>query len=241
MKKLLVTLVAGLMVIIPAYSQLSTRQNDAAVLNLGTRPVAGDFSLTFGLPFTTGTTADLSIINSLRSGDFITFKMYKTSSVAIRAGIKLYKESESASGDLIDLVTDTDNGSSEYKVNDREYIIAPGIEKHFNAANIFDVYTGVDLFVGFGRYTEIQNETYANDDYDNYKLSSTNLVLGLGPVIGVSVFIAQLPVSLGLEYGVNIKYSTEGKNHYETESRVGGVTTSQDYYTSTYIPEPIAN
>jgi hypothetical protein len=162
--------------------------------------------------------------------------MYKSSSLAFRAGIKLYKESESASGDLIDLLTDTDNGSYEYKQNDREYIIAPGIEKHFNASNIFDVYTGLDLFVGFGKYTEIQNQTYANDDFDNYKLSSTNLVLGVGPVVGVSVFIAQLPVSLGLEYGVNIKYSTEGKDHYETESRVGGVTSSQDYYTSNVIP-----
>lgn len=235
MKKLLFTLVAGF-ILIPAFSQLSTRENDAAVIKLGTRPVAGDFSLTFGLPLTSGSTADLSIINSLQSGDFITFKTYLSSSLAFRAGIKLYKDSESASGDLIDLVTDTDNGSFEYKENNREYIIAPGIEKHFNASNIFDVYTGIDLFVGFGKYTEIQNETYANDDYDNYKLSSTNLVLGVGPVIGVSMFVAQLPVSIGLEYGVNIKYSTEGKDHYETETKVGGTTSSQDYYTSDRIP-----
>lgn len=235
MKKFLLTLVAGF-ILIPVFPQLSTRENDAAVIKLGTRPVAGDFSLTFGLPITSGNTADLSILNTLQSGDFITFKMYNSPSFAFRAGVKLFKESESASGDLVDLATNANDGSYEYKENDREYIIAPGIEKHFGSSNIFDVYTGLDLFIGFGRYTEIQNQTYNTGDYDNYKLTSTNLVLGAGPVIGVSMFVAQLPISIGIEYGVNIKYSTEGKNHYETESRVGGTSTSQDYFTSNLIP-----
>jgi transcription elongation factor GreA-like protein len=41
-----------------------------------------------------------------------------------------------------------------------------------------------------------------------------------------------LPVSLGLEYGLNLKWSFEGKTKIKQEQKVGGTSTTQEYYTS---------
>jgi hypothetical protein len=38
-------------------------------------------------------------------------------------------------------------------------MIVPGIEKHFSNSNIFDVYTGADLFLGFGKDKEVSSTT----------------------------------------------------------------------------------
>ena len=236
MKRTIITIIAGLMLISQSFAQLSQRQNDATNLKLGTRPTSGDLSLTFALPLTSGGIADLSLVNTLGRGDFVSMKYYIQSNVAIRGAIQLYKDSESGNGDLVIPATNAADGSVEYKSSYKEYTIAPGIEKHFSAANIFDVYTGADAYIGYAKSLDLNNLTDVTGDYFNSKTTSSHVVLGLGTVVGVCIFVAQLPVSVGIEYGLNFKYSNEGKTHYVDETSVGGTVTTQDYYTSSVFP-----
>ncbi|HYW95279.1 MAG TPA: hypothetical protein VE870_06820 [Bacteroidales bacterium] len=236
MKKSAFVTMAALLLSSITFAQLSERQNDATSIKFGTRPTAGDLALTFALPVSGTGIADLSLENTLASGDFITMKYYFRNDLALRGAIKLSNNTQKANGDLIDLATNTDNGSREIKDSRKEYLIAPGIEKHFGTKSLFDMYTGADLLVGFGRNVFVNNQTDPTGDYFNSKQTSTHMVVGLGTVIGVSVFIAQLPVSVGIEYGINFKYSNQGKTHYEVESQTGGVSNTSDYYTSTMLP-----
>ncbi len=235
MKKLMTAVFTALLLSSATFAQLSERLNDAATLKFGTRPMAGNLALTFALPVSGSGIADLSLENALASGDFITMKYYLRNNLAFRGAIKLSTDSRRAKGDLVIPVSNTANGSREYKNSSKEYLLAPGIEKHFGAISLFDMYAGADLLLGFGQNLYIDNQEDATGDYSNFKSTSTHMVAGLGTVIGVSIFVAQLPVSIGVEYGINFKYSNEGKTHYVNESSTGGVVSSSDYYSSNII------
>ena len=237
MRKIVLTLTAVVFVATSAFSQLSQRENDESTFKIGTRPASGDMALTFGMDITGGGgIADLPILNQLASGDLLTFRYYMSKDLAIRAGIKLYKDAEALKGDEVNIATNDFVASYEYKTVSREYIIAPGIEKHFSSSNIFDVYAGGDLYIGLGKELNVQNEEYANGDYDNNESKSTNMILGAGGVVGFNIFIAQLPISLGFEYGLNMKWSNEGKTKVTVDQSIAGVTASQEYYTATQLP-----
>ncbi|MBN2486135.1 MAG: hypothetical protein JXB34_09195 [Bacteroidales bacterium] len=235
MRKLFSTFIIMALSGVTAFSQLSTRENDASVVKLGSRPGAGDMSLTFGAALTGGGVADLPIVNQLAQGDILTFKRYTDANTAFRLGIKLYKDSDKLKGDEIDMFGDFVQ-SSFIKNSESEFIIAPGIEKHFNSKNIFDVYAGSDLFLGFKRNLTIEEYNYDGGDYDKYRETSSPIVLGLGGVVGFNVFIAHLPISLGLEYGLNMKWTNEGKSKVKYETSTAGTTESQVYYVSANDP-----
>lgn len=229
MRKIVFTLMSATFLCGTVFSQLSTRENDAVNLKLGSRPGAGDMALTFGMAMTGGGVADLPIVNQLISGDILTFKYYSNSTLAFRVGVKLYKDSYKTNQDEVDdddvfIQTDID------RTNYREFIFAPGIEKHFSKSNIFDVYAGSDLYIGSIRHLHYAYNENAVGDYSKIKVSSNPFVLGLGGVVGFNVFIGQLPVSLGLEYGLNMKWTNEGKSKVIMENSTGGETTSYKYY-----------
>jgi hypothetical protein len=232
MRKFVFTIFAVLLCTVTSYSQLSQRESEATTIKLGTRPTTGDMALTFGVDIGQGGVADLPILNQLTSGDILTFRRYLSPSKVMRLGVRLYKDSESIKGDRTNIITDDADGKIQTKNSSSEYILVPGMEKHFNKSNIFDVYVGSDLYVGYRRDKSVNNEEYANGNYDNFKSTSSGLILGLGGVVGFNIFVAQLPVSLGLEYGLNMKWSFEGKTKVMNESKVGGVSTTQKYYTS---------
>jgi hypothetical protein len=232
MRKLVFFLFAVVLFTATSYSQLSQRENESTTIKFGTRPSTGDMTLTFGVDIGQGGVADLPILNQLTSGDVLTFKRYTSPSKAIRIGVRLFKDSQTVKGDEVDITNDDNLGSIKSKTSSSEYIIVPGLEKHFNKSNIFDVYAGTDLYIGYRRDLLLNNTELPNGDYDKYKATSTGMVLGLGGVVGFNIFIAQLPVSLGLEYGLNMKWSFEGKTKIKAESSVGGVSSSQNYYTS---------
>lgn len=230
MRKILLILTMVMITGAFAFSQLSSRENDATVLKLGTRPGSGDMALTFApLSLDRGGPADLRISNQLGQGDFLTFKYYMNEGTALRIGLCLTKESTGLKGDIVDNTGDFIESVIDNE-NSREFTIVPGLEKHYNAANIFDVYAGADLYLGFRRYSYKYEVEEDNGDYIKYKESSNPLVVGLGGVVGFNVFIAQLPVSLGIEYGLNMKWTNAGKSKIKSDSSIGGTTTSQEYF-----------
>lgn len=233
MKKLSLAIVLATLFLFSAFSQLTERENDDAVLKIGTRPEGGDMALTFAFDINGGGhVADLYEGNLLAAGDLLTFKYYTDRSTAFRAGIRLFKDSYTLRGDEGGIVTGDAADNWVLKDSESEILLVPGLEKHFNSRNIFDVYIGGDVLIGYQRDVIKNNyENGTSGDYNKVKATTSSLVFGVGGVVGVNVFIAQLPISVGVEYGLNIKYDNEGKTKVKQEQQVGGVSTSLDYYT----------
>jgi len=248
-KKLLSLSVALALVATCSFAQLSERENDATMVKLGARPQSGNMALTFGTSFgsTDDNKAEASLFkgNFLTQGDFLTFKYFNSDDLAIRFAIRLSKHSTKIKGEVADStaysqVSGVDliyGGTFETKVNKREYVIVPGVEKHFSSSNIVDVYVGADLYLGFGKEDSSFLREYGvgapggsqNGDFTNFKSKTSNTIVGIGGIVGFNVFIAHLPVSVGIEYGLNLKWTLGGKTKISQEDRVGGVKVDADY------------
>jgi hypothetical protein len=222
-----------------ASAQLSTRDNNATNVRLGARPVAGDAALCFNIPIVArsendGSDAGLYNGNLLGAGDVLTFKYYNTDDVAYRAGIRLKADNMVTKGTVADssALTPTNPGDVSENVKktvSREYVLAPGIEKHFNATNIFDVYVGGDVLIGLGKDKTVDEETYNDGDNIFTTRSTGTTIFGLGGVVGFNVFVAQLPVAVGLEYGLSGKWIFGGKTKVEQEVNVGDTSESAEW------------
>lgn len=214
-----------------SYAQLSTRENDQTNLKLGARPLAGDMALTFGMNLTEGDVSPLYGGNMLQEGDLITVKYYLTDKLALRAGIRLYQENNKLEGTFSDtsaVYTPPDNSISlKDKAVSKQYIFVPGLEKHFLNSNIFDFYVAGDLYLGFGSEKMILDEEYYStttegtqfEAYDNRESTTNTTNVGFGGVIGFNVFLAQMPISIGLETGWNALWTFGGKTKINRETR----------------------
>lgn len=217
-----------------ASAQLSTRENQDTRYKFGGRPVAGDMALVFGLTvnnaaFGDSATREISTWNRLSRGNLLTFKKFIQDDIAIRAGIRLFRDSRSVKGSLdsTQFIPAT-LSEFEYKSSTREYMIVPGIEKHFSNSNIFDVYVGGDLYLGFGRDRQVESYTYRDTrNNDIHKMTTPYTIVGLGGVVGFNVFVLDLPIALGVEYGMSAFWQLGNKTKHEVESG----TNSYEYYT----------
>lgn len=231
MKK--ITIVAGILAASTlAFSQLSSRTNAENQYQIGTRPQAGDLGLMFGLPLNSD--SKFVPINLLRSGDLLTGKYYKSDDIAFRGGLRLTKVDTTFKG-----TGDEDNdpsGGLEQTVdkstnNTRDFDIRLGIEKHFSSSNIFDVYTGADLHLGFSKNLVKTSQEFDNGDFDNETTKSSTKNVGITPFVGVQVFVLDLPISIGLEYGIDALWSFGGnKEKVIVDSDMGGVKTNSEFF-----------
>jgi len=245
-----------------AFAQgLSTRENEAIVAKLGARPVAGDAALNFVIPLVglnsnDGTEAGLFNGNLLTPGDLLTFKWYHTDNFVIRAGIRLYADNDRIKGDVLNEDIDGsvyqpipfDGVTSSRVVNqNRQYLIALGAEHHFTNSNIFDVYTGADLLLGFNKERMTTENEYFVDTAEDNKVTrdlmtaqTNSTVVGLAWVVGWNTFVAQLPISVGIEYGLSMKWLLGGKTKITDErdvNRPDGVASySVEYYQDDALP-----
>ncbi len=238
---------------------LSTRENEAIVAKLGARPVAGDAALNFVIPLVglnanDGTQAGLFDGNMLGSGDLLTFKYYHTDNFVLRAGVRLYANNDRMSGDVLN---DEPSGntladgaiSNVTNINqDRSYVLALGFEHHFSNSNIFDVYTGADLLLGFNKMRNTLERQYnvidgTVDDITTRDLlteQTNSTVIGLGWVVGWNTFIAQLPISVGIEYGLSLKWLIGGRTKVTEELDIQNADNQNsyavEYYTTDDMP-----
>lgn len=224
-----------------ASAQLSTRENQDTRYKFGGRPVAGDYGLTFGLTINNAafgdasdTTRAISIWNRLGRGNLITGKKYISNDVAYRAGIRLYRDSRSIKAEL-DSSEQLPNTLSEaqFLSASREYMLVPGIEKHFSSANIFDVYLAGDLYLGFGRDKSINSTTNRQGQTASTTMTTPYTIVGLGGVIGVNVFVLDLPISVGVEYGLSAFWQLGDRTKVEVEETDGD---SYEYFTVSNDP-----
>ncbi|MBK7382227.1 MAG: hypothetical protein IPP83_02495 [Flavobacteriales bacterium] len=214
-----------------ASAQLSTRENQDTRYKFGGRPVAGDMALTFGITINNTEIGGKTVPawNLFSRGNLITAKKYIRDDVAIRAGIALYRDSRSIKGDVDSIPGQPwTNSAYEFKSAQRQYMFVPGIEKHFSSSNIFDVYTAGDLFLGFGRDKSIDSQTNTDSQTSSMTKTTPYTIVGLGGVIGVNVFVLDLPISVGVEYGMSAFWMMGNKTKVEVEEFNG---TSYEYFT----------
>lgn len=230
-----------------AFAQLSTRENDETVVRYGARPKAGDMAFVFGTSIAndSGMVAKLFSGNALQSGNILTYKYYATDDIVIRAGIRFMNENLTTKGTGLDSSAQYNPhgvtpsglygnggqmlGDVKTKTVKRMYEIVPGVEKHFLASNIFDAYIGADLYLGFGSEKSLNNFSYTNGDKNNVSRKTNTTDVGLGLVSGFNVFLGNLPVSLGVEYGWNAKWTFGGLTKVKEDVSTGTNAYSQTY------------
>jgi len=226
MKKSLLLFMAVVLTGTTVLGQLSTRQNYDWDFQLSTRPQAGDAALHFVIPIVdlsadNGSDAGLYNGNTLAAGDLLTFKYYKTDNLVYRAGLRFAADNSHASGTAADssffnpIIEDAELETIDSRTIDRMYALAFGAEQHFTNSNIFDVYAGGEALIGLGKDKSIMNGTYFNGDIDNTTMTTSTTVFGFAGVAGFNVFIAELPIAVGLEYGWGGKWIFNGKTHVE--------------------------
>ena len=232
-------------VISSAFAQLTSRENDETTVKLGARPKAGDMALTFGMDLNNNdkdSSKRLPLFNNLATGSMLTWRYFKTDNMAYRMGVRLSKHSVVSKGDF----DKTNFGGNDISFKSKEvtsnYTIMPGIEKHYLKSNFFDVYTAADLLLAYGQINKtVENSEFSvgsNTAHNNSRSVIAFEQLGLGLVIGCNVFIAQLPVSLGLEYGLSAKYTFGNKEKVKVDTDDGnGNSKSFVYYRDPSNPE----
>lgn len=239
MKKILLFTAFVALTVSQSFAQLSTRENYDVNLRLGTRPQAGDASLQFVLPlFDESGAAHLFRGNSLFANDFLTYKYYMTDDVVLRTGLRWSVASGNVKGTAADSsatnpIPSADLKEMTQKFTNRDFSIAAGLEKHFTNSNIFDVYAGAEVLIGLGKDRTREDYDFINGNQDYSTMTTNTRVLGFGLVTGFNVFVAELPLSIGLEYGLTGKWLFGGKTKVEFEQRVGSTSSSGEYFMQT--------
>lgn len=214
-----------------AQTTLTERVDDVNVYKVGNRPSKGTKVLTFGLNLNDTDGNLFSKYNLFQKGNLITGKYFISDRTAIRGGIRLSKESNVSGGDIDTSLTGGSVISNQLKDVTRNYAIMPGIERHFSYNNFFDIYGGGDLYLGFEKNRRQLDEDYTNGFYTHRDAKTTTTKVGVGGVIGINVFVMDLPVSVGIEYGIAGIWNLGGKTHVVEDVNDPLGKRTNDYYT----------
>lgn len=177
--------------VMTANAQITTGESSSKVIRTGNRAKAGNFGIYLG--------ATSDIFKNLGDNGpehfealpLINLKYMKSDALEYRLGFEWWKKSDSQK---------YDGGQKDYETNNSEtsFMFYPGIAYHFSNKNLLDVYVGGEVPFGFG------SKSFENDDYD---ASAGHFRFGLGAFIGLQAYIGNLPLALGLEYGVSTQYN----------------------------------
>lgn len=199
-------------------AQISTGESTSQVIRTGNRAEKGDFGLYLG-----ATTDIFQNIIGNGPSEFsalplINLKYMVNDKVEARLGIEWWKKSETTEQSM-------EGGSTESTQKETSMLFYPGIAYHFNRSNILDVYVGAELPFGWGSNGGESEWSYDGEG-DSEDWTASNFQIGLGAFIGLQAYICNLPLALGLEYGISTKYTTVSdgtitKNGLTTEYQYG--------------------
>jgi len=199
MKKLFILMVMALLTV-SANAQITTGENTSNVIRTGNRAKEGNFGIYFGA--TTDMFKNIGDGNIKFSGlPLINVKYMKSDNFEYRLGIEWWKKSTSKTTPVTTLDENMNKISKDVDTNESEssFMFYPGVAYHFNNKNLLDVYVGGEMPFG------LAGASY--DDGDTNE-GATNLRWGLGAFIGLQAYIANLPVAIGVEYGISTQIST---------------------------------
>lgn len=225
MKKILF-LMALVLGSLTTQAQITTGENTAKVIRTGNRAQKGNFGLYLG--------ATTDMIKGLTDGDvkinalpLINLKYMYTDKTEFRFGFEFWEKDSTYSAP----------NKTDCKLNESRYMFYPGIAYHFNNKNLLDVYVGGELPFGFAseKSTEAVNESAgAYPAGYTYTKDQSFFRVGAGAFIGLQAYLGNLPVALGLEYGVSALYShcynnTLSKDDYKFEDKYNYNTSSSKF------------
>lgn len=189
-------------------AQISTGESTSRVIKTGNRPQAGDWGLFVGVAY--------SDFEGMFSSDMtfegfplVNLKYYYTDKVELRLGLQFQGTTETIKGDVVydnsyfdgdkeELIESTATEEVKCKQTLGTNRITPGIAYHFSNKNLLDVYAGATIPIGWNRDITVNNFGDAT-----YKVTNTPFTIGLGTFIGLQAFVADLPLAIGLEYGIS--------------------------------------
>lgn len=223
MKKVFLTALLALCVGMSATAQISTGTPTAKHFKTGNRAQAGDFGIYLGM--------SSNMFKNLKDKDIkldaplplINLKYMVTDNVEARVGLEFSKTRETLKGDeYLGNHEGEEETSTEtkYKIVEADNRITPGIAYHFSKHNIIDVYAGVEGLLGWKR-----NSNYTTIDGDDYDTKKASFQFGAGAFIGLQAYIGNLPLAIGVEYGLStlwesrLRYKstmTDAEGHEET-------------------------
>lgn len=233
-KKIIMILVLMCAFSAASFAQLTTGEPSAKKIRTGNRPEAGDFGLFVGVSVNDfyqavqyGSLVPMPIVN---------LKYYATDHIEVRASIDAYAYNEKAFGKI------KTTGDEKKKLGAREangqFLLVPGVAYHFGNMNILDVYAGAELPLGWTGY-KVKN---VDESSDMLAVASKNaFTIGVGAFIGLQAFIANLPIAIGVEYGLSSQFDlglryknkvTSAGNtqvSYKLDDTLAGVPTSQEF------------
>lgn len=190
MKKILFLIACCMTLASSAFAQISTGKISNTTMRTGNRAEAGNLGIYLGAStdmFRKLTDSDDKGIQSLEMLPLINLKYMATDEVELRTGIEWFKQ------------TYTRDSGSESTNFESSFMLSPGVAFHFNSHNLLDVYVGGEMPFGWGSLG------YENDKSD---VKASNFKFGMGAFIGLQCYVANLPVAIGLEYGITGLYNT---------------------------------
>ena len=228
-------------------AQLTTRENRAFQPKFGNLPQAGDAALQFVIPVSSifGYNDDSRLYNGnlLQQGDFLTFKYYQTDNLVYRGAVRVVFDNfvtvgtQADSSEFNPIDEDFAIQDLKYKTIMNEFNLALGAEQHFARSNFFDVYAGGEILIGLGRDRSVREEDYFNGDKNYVTAVTPTRIFGFAGVVGFNIPVAELPISVGLEYGLSGKWLFSGKTKVKEEVDFeGGANYTAEYFTQQNNP-----
>lgn len=224
MKKLALLLCVALGAGLTSNAQISTGESTAQTIRTGNRAEAGDFGLYLGATSTMfKSIGDKN--TKIEALPLLNFKYMANDKYELRLGFEWYSTTGTQKiGDRHDEETNdvTYYGNSSSNRN-TSIMFYPGFAYHFNRSNILDVYVGAELPIGGGATNA--KTTFNDPDIDeDAKAIQNRFEIGVGAFIGLQAYICNLPLAVGLEYGVNLR-----NVHYgNTVMQEAGMSFSED-------------
>lgn len=214
MKRTILSVALALMAGAPAMAQLSQGNPSAVEFKTGNRAQKGDFGIYLGITSSSFTTksafesekyskASPFKINPL---PLINLKYMVTDRVEARLGLEFYKVRETLKGDQYigdPYADDAETADTKHKVVKADNRILPGVAYHFSKHNIIDVYAGAEALIGWNRDSEWNN---VDDSETSHRRCSFQL--GAGAFIGLQAYVGNLPLAIGVEYGLSTLWET---------------------------------
>ncbi|MDR1878358.1 MAG: hypothetical protein LBQ64_02205 [Bacteroidales bacterium] len=226
MRKLFFIFVLGMCLSIQGFAQISEGSVNAKIIRTGNRPEAGTFGVYVG-PALSDILRMADRNTSWRGFPLVNLKYYTSPNLEFRLGLQFYSESSKTKGVLVN-TANSDGTSYGTKSKESYNRIMPGIAYHFSSKNLVDVYLGVAIPLGYD--IDDRNSVSSDEIALVNKVKRTSFVIGGEAFIGLQCFVADLPLSLGLEYGIS-GLCEFGQKYKHEVANVGG-TETQIFYTT---------
>jgi len=187
-------------------AQISTGETSSKVIRTGNRAQAGNFGIYLGA--TSEIFKNIGASNTEFSAiPMINLKYMKTDQLEYRLGFEWYDKYESDNT----FQGEDDKIKISETNSESKFMFYPGFAYHFSPKNLLDVYVGAELPIGFGTLGKHKFVDSDDADVESDKDGHTGKVfrVGAGAFIGLQAYVANLPIAIGVEYGVSTLY-----NHY---------------------------